>query len=205
MDFGIPNLRKAKQQTEKFPHLGVITFEPTSYKKSRRMLFNTKALELLKLDDENVENQVSFSFVNDQIFIANVNGLSGLSEVKLTKSGTISNKKYYDYIKSILNKDEADEVELFLSETQNEYNNVKVFELSLQQPAEEVVDVDLDTIPEVSYDETEVQDTSFIEEEKEVFPETEGLNSITPSLQPESELAEEEGEENNLESAGFNF
>lgn len=165
MDFGIPNLKKAKK--EKYEHVGVITFEPTGIKKARRMVFNPKAKQLLLVDNKDMDNQVSFSFMDGNVFIANVNGLTGRSEIKLNKEGNILNKKYYEYIKKLFNKDEADEVEFFLVPTPNEFNGVKVYELSLTQPAEEVIDVDINKIPVMSYDETEEQDTSFLSPEPE--------------------------------------
>lgn len=175
MDFGVPNLRKAKK--EKYEHFGVITLEPTGVKLARKMNFNTKAKELLKIDDKGVINQVAFSFMGNDIFIANVNGLTGVSEVKLTKEGNISNKKYYEHIKKLINKDEADEVEFFLKSTPNEFNGVQVFELTLTQPEEEIVDVDIDTIPEVSYDENENQDTSFLSPQPETVEDNSNNNN----------------------------
>lgn len=167
MDFGIPQLRKAKK--EKYEFDGVITFEPTGEKKARRMVFNAKAIELLKFSkDEEVVNQIAFSFSGKQVFIANVTGLTNVNEAEVKKNMTVSHKKYYEYIKDLFEKSEGDEVEFFLHETENEFNGVKVYELKLTQPEEKIENVDLDKIPVREYVEDDVQDLSILPGVEEV-------------------------------------
>lgn len=173
MDFGIPQLNRVKKKEEKYEHLGVITLEPAEPGKSRRIVFNTKGAELLNINDKGIDNQIAFSFTGDKIYVANMNGLEGHSEVKVTKQNNVSNKKYYDYIKKLVKKNDEDEVEFFLIPTENTFNNTTVYQLVLEQPSEEISNVNLDEVPVQEYNPNEVQDTSFLSPE----PETNEVNT----------------------------
>lgn len=197
MDFGIPNLKKATvAKQEKYPFVGVITLEPTEQGKRKRMVFNSKAVELLEFKEDSTDNQVSFSFNDSSIYIVNTTGMEGLSELKVTKSNTISNVKHYEYIKSILNKEESDEVDLFLIKTENTFKDKAVFSLSTENPEQSIKD----TVDELTNEAIEdgnkepVSETPLTEKpplaEEELFLEEENPvenNETETNIVPETE------------------
>lgn len=186
MDFGIPNLKKATvAKQEKYPFVGVITLEPTEQGKRKRMVFNSKAVELLEFKEDSTDNQVSFSFNDSSIYIVNTTGMEGLSELKVTKSNTISNVKHYEYIKSILNKEESDEVDLFLIKTENTFKDKAVFSLSTENPEQSIKD----TVDELTNEAIE-------DGNKEPVSET-PLTEKPPLAEEELSLEEENPVENN--------
>ena len=124
MEFGLPKVKSLK--TEKYENDGVLTFLPTGPGLGRKMSFNKKAAEIMGLEGENL--QVSFSFSTGAIHIVNTFGtnITGLTVSKTGKS--VSDKKHYEYIKySLYNSTEKDELELFLTETENTFEGRKVF------------------------------------------------------------------------------
>lgn len=192
MDFGIPNLKKATvAKQEKYPFVGVITLEPTEQGKRKRMVFNSKAVELLEFKEDSTDNQVSFSFNDSSIYIVNTTGMEGLSELKVTKSNTISNVKHYEYIKSILNKEESDEVDLFLIKTENTFKDKAVFSLSTENPEQSIKD----TVDELTNEAIEdgvkepVSETPLTEEPP--------LSEEALSLEDEVDFKDENPVENN--------
>jgi len=131
MEFGLPKKNKKENTIEKYPTTGVITFLPTAEKLGRKMELNTFAKELLNLTDTN--NQVSFSFAGNDIYIVNTSGLEGVSGLKINKSNTFTDKKQYEFIKNKLyNLKDEDTLELFFEQTTNEFNNNKVYKLVSQ-------------------------------------------------------------------------
>lgn len=130
LNFGVPNLREKKE--EKYTEVGVLTFRPTGEGLGRKMDLNTKALELLKADDTN--NQVSFSFAGQDIYIVNTSGIDNASGLKIGKTTNgFSDKKHYNFIKvSMFKLADSETLELFFEETENEFNGNKVFKLVKQ-------------------------------------------------------------------------
>lgn len=127
LNFGVPNLREKKE--EKYTEVGVLTFHPTGEGLGRKMELNTKALELLKADDKN--NQVSFSFAGQDIYIVNTSGVDNASGLKIGKTTNgFSDKKHYNFIKvSMFKLDDSETLELFFEKTENEFNGNMVFKL----------------------------------------------------------------------------
>lgn len=127
LNFGVPNLREKKE--EKYTDVGVLTFHPTGEGLGRKMELNTKALELLKADDTN--NQVSFSFAGQDIYIVNTSGVDNASGLKIGKTTNgFSDKKHYNFIKgSMFKLSDSETLELFFEETENEFNGNMVFKL----------------------------------------------------------------------------
>lgn len=194
MNFGVPNLRAVKQ-VEKYSTLGVITLEPTGHKKGRKFVFNKKALEMLGLSIrqfadaklEQVEGaSIAFSFDMETIMIANTTGLTNIKEVLLTKEGSITNKDYYEYIKRLLNKEESDEVELFMEETSNVFNGQKVFKLTTEI-----------SIP------NDVQEEEFTTTGEQISEETTGSIDGREFMDQTEEYQNFEEESNQSESVNF--
>lgn len=191
MDFGIPNLRKATNaKQDKYPFVGVITLEPTEQGKRKRMVFNSKAAELLEFKEGSSDNQVSFSFDGSSIYIVNTTGMEGLSELRVTKSNTVSNAKHYEYIKSIINKEDADEVDLFLIKTENTFKDKVVFSLSTENPEQSIEDT-VNELTEEAVEEEVKEPVLETPSEAEPLPEEE------LSLEDEVGFAVEDPVENN--------
>lgn len=127
LKFGIPNLKQKKQ--EKYNNVGVLTILPTGEGLGRKMELNAFAIKQLGLTDK--DNQVSFSFQGDTIYIVNTSN-SGIAGFKIGKTTNgFSDKKHYEYIKGkIFKMPESDSLELFFNETENEFNGNKVFQLT---------------------------------------------------------------------------
>lgn len=169
MEFGLPKVKSLK--TEKYENDGVLTFLPTGPGLGRKMSFNKKAAEMMGLDDENL--QISFSFSAGAIHIVNTAGtaIAGLTVSKTGKS--VSDKKHYEYIKySLYNSTEKDELELFLSETENSFEGRKVFLL------EDISKHD------VSYGSKEISETEVLDEEY--------VSNVEEEFTDEQEVLEEE-------------
>lgn len=127
LQFGIPALRAKKE--EKYTNIGTVTFLPTGEKLGRKIQLNSKALEMLNITENS--NQVSFSFSGADIYIVNTSGTENCSGLKVGKtSNGFADKKHYEYIKTkTYNLKEEDTLELFLEETNNEFNGNKVYKL----------------------------------------------------------------------------
>jgi len=148
LKFGVPNLRNKKEvKEEKYSTTGVLTFLPTAEKLGRKMELNTFAKELLNLTDTN--NQISFSFTGNDIYIVNTSGLEGVSGLKINKSNTFTDKKQYEFIKNKLyNLKDEDTLELFFEQTNNEFNNNKVYKLVYQVIDKEMESASLEDFKE---------------------------------------------------------
>lgn len=99
VNFGVPNQRARKQ--EKYPDTPVVTFKAIdgeSKGKSRKISFNPKAVETLKLDKKAT---VCFLFSDSIVGIANGNqtGIPEKAKLKVTKNTPrrVSHKKTYDF------------------------------------------------------------------------------------------------------------
>ena len=115
MEFGVPNQRKKKE--EKYPNEGVLTFCKLGKKGSgRKIEFNTKAAELLGLDDKDA--YVVFSFSNG-ISIGNGEqaGIPKEHRIKVTKNTPrrISDKRTYEYIVKLEDLDTDNDNEYVLA------------------------------------------------------------------------------------------
>ncbi len=140
LNFGVPKIRQAKE--EKYPATGVLILLPTAEGLGRKFELNKKAIELL--DITNTNNQVSFSFSGDEIYMVNTSD-SGVKGLKVGKTNNgFSDKKHYEFIKKKFNLSESDELELFLEKTDNEYNGYKVFKLVKINNTVETVEPNLD-------------------------------------------------------------
>lgn len=130
MEFGVPNLRNKREN--KYDDKAVIIFHPTAEGMGRKMELSEKAIEMLNLTDKN--NQVSFSFTGADIYIVNTSntGVAGLKVGKTTNG--FSDKKHYNFIKGPkhYNMPDSDELVLCLVETEQEYNDNKVYKLVKQ-------------------------------------------------------------------------
>ena len=148
MEFGIPKVREKK--IEKYENIGVLTFLPTGDRLGRKVVFNNKAIEMLGINE--VDNNISFSFSGTDVYIVNTSGCgncASLSVGKLSKS--FSDKKHYNYIKKdIFNIDDSEELELILTETENEFHGRKVYLLSKFNLEENNV------VTEVEFEEVEI-------------------------------------------------
>jgi hypothetical protein len=127
MEFGVPRVRQAK--VEKYLNEGCFTFMPTGEKLGRKVVLNDKAIEMLDIEGSN--NQISFSFNGDDIYVVNTSGIENCAGLKVGKTtNAFADKKQYEYIKTnIYELQPEDELELFLEETENIFNNNKVFKL----------------------------------------------------------------------------
>lgn len=127
MEFGVPKIRQAK--VEKYPNDGCFTFLPTGEKLGRKVILNQKAIE--KLSIEGANNQISFSFNGDDIYVVNTSGIENCAGLKVGKtSNAFADKKQYEYIKTNIYKlKEEDELELFLEDTDNVFNENVVYKL----------------------------------------------------------------------------
>lgn len=172
LNFGVPNLREKKE--EKYTDVGVLTFHPTGEGLGRKMELNSKALELLKADDKN--NQISFSFNGQEIYIVNTSGIENTSGLKIGKTTNgFSDKKHYNFIKEkMFGIADSETLELFFKETEQEFNENKVFKLVRQI---ELVDDVLDQQdPEESLNE-DLDDNGILKEETYTDSEEDQLNS----------------------------
>lgn len=134
LNFGVPNLRTKKE--EKYPNDGVLTVKALEKKgNGRKIEFNPKAIEMLGIDVENEKNRVAFSFVagTTKIYIANRTGEDTKQDIKVTKQESISDKRYYEYIKKLLGLDinGQEDVELKLTNVAGKYNGNNVYEVEL--------------------------------------------------------------------------
>lgn len=134
LNFGVPNLRTKKE--EKYPNDGVLTVKALEKKgNGRKIEFNPKAIEMLGIDVENEKNRVAFSFIagTTKIYIANRTGEDTKQDVKVTKQESISDKRYYEYIKKLLGLDinGQEDVELKLTNVAGNYNGNNVYEVEL--------------------------------------------------------------------------
>lgn len=191
LNFGVPKIRQAKE--EKYPATGVLILLPTSEGLGRKMELNKKAIELL--DITNTNNQISFSFSGDEIYMVNTSN-SGVKGLKVGKTNNgFSDKKHYEFIKKKFNLSESDELELFFEKTENEYNDYKVFKLVRNNTVESVVESNLDSygnpkqpcsnhaveqedieMPEYTQDQLDQLNSQTLAEEIEVRDETELYN-----------------------------
>ena len=127
MQFGIPKVRQTKK--EKYENEGVLTFLPTGEGLGRKVVFNQKAIEMLNINGSN--NQISFSFNGENIYIVNTSGTDSVAGLKVGKiSNGFSDKKHYEHIKyKMFNLLPENELELFLSKTENNFNDNPVYML----------------------------------------------------------------------------
>ena len=105
MNFGVPNQRKVK--VEKYPDNAIVTVGIDGGKgKSRQLIFNKRACELLNITDD---SRIAFAFNGNEFAVANTdqNGIDASVGIRVTKSKPrkISDKKTYDYIKKIMDLD----------------------------------------------------------------------------------------------------
>jgi len=135
MEFGVPKRREAGSSKEKYENVAVLTVSEFKGKGTGRTIsLNAKAIEGLGIDFENPEVLISFSFdkLASRVSIANTTGLEGMSGVRLAKtSKSVSDKSYFEAIKSNFNVKVEDSAEFLLTETGGEFNGQKVLSLSL--------------------------------------------------------------------------
>lgn len=109
--FGIPNKRNKKE--EKYPHLCVITMvEQPDSNGAYKFVLNKKAIDLLNYHLTG-EEQVSFAFDNNDIYISNTTNTEHTG-YRVAKQGTFSNVKLYGYIKDLLSLDTTKSNEFIL-------------------------------------------------------------------------------------------
>lgn len=169
-NFGVPNLRLKKE--EKYPDMGVLTMLPLEKKGGgRKIELNSKAIELLGIDTQDENNRIAFSFSpgTTKIYIANRTGEKTKSDIKVTKQESVSDKRYYEYIKKLLGFEvEGQEaVELKLTNVVGNYNNNPVYEVELL--IEETGDIN-DTSTEVEEAVYDVESTDSIPDEEVAIP-----------------------------------
>lgn len=147
MNFGIPKQKVTKKQKELFPDKPVLTItglgkdelgQPS--KKSRPMVLNTKAVEVLKLNDN---AKIAFSFDNG------IHILNGENEfipeehkLRVTKNypRKINDKKTVTYISKVKNLDNTVDNHFKLVSSESESNkefNFLLWELVLFNPKKE--------------------------------------------------------------------
>lgn len=162
LNFGVPNLRTKRE--EKYPNDGVLTVKALEKKGGgRKIEFNPKAIEMLGIDVENDKNRVAFSFIagTTKIYIANRTGEDTKQDIKVTKQESISDKRYYEYIKKLLGLDieGQEDVELKLTNVAGNYNGNNVYEVELLST------VDINTTDVVAeHPMTEAQDAPIADE-----------------------------------------
>jgi hypothetical protein len=107
MNFGVPSQRKVK--VEKYPNNAIVTVGVDGGKgKSRQLIFNKRACELLNITDD---SRIAFAFEYNttKFALANTdqNGIDAKDGIRVTKSKPrkVSDKKTYNYIKKIMNLD----------------------------------------------------------------------------------------------------
>jgi len=139
--FGIPLIRNKKEN--KYAGKAVLVFHPTGEGLGRKMELSEDAVNMLDINSAN--NQVSFSFSGDEIYMVNTSN-SGVKGLKVGKTNNgFSDKKHYEFIKKKFNLSESDELVLFFEPTENEYNGYKVFKLArTNNIVEDTVESNLD-------------------------------------------------------------
>lgn len=180
LNFGVPNLRTKKE--EKYPNDGVLTVKVLEKKGGgRKIEFNPKAIEMLGIDVENEKNRVAFSFVagTTKIYIANRTGEDTKQDIKVTKQESISDKRYYEYIKKLLGLDieGQEDVELKLTNVAGQYNGNNVYEVELlstvdinttdvvaEHPMTEALDAPVADETVIPVDSALVENTNVIDE-----------------------------------------
>ena len=134
MEFGLGSRKKNVE--ERYPNNAVVTLPALEEGKRTRILFNTKAYEVMGLT-QNEENEVAFSSdMENNLFIINANNYDSSANLTLRKNSTIANKIHYKAIKSIFFKNENEELNLEITETTNEFDGKKIYQLVLFKPTE---------------------------------------------------------------------
>jgi len=152
MEFGVPNQRRTTAKVEQFPNTAVMTLcEAGGKGTSRKISFNRKAIETLGLPETNP--MVAFSFPTGEVpRVLNADQANVPNEygIKVTKAGTISHKRTFDYITSTngLTNDVEHNFELT---AEADSNGVVNFSFSLMNgpanvEAENVADVDANDV-----------------------------------------------------------
>lgn len=166
MEFGLPKTQRERKE-DKYSTIGVITLQALEKEgSSRKMHFNSKALELLNIDLTQ-PHKLDFSFNNPDVYVAVMpNDVeSGLSLGKTTSS--VSNKNYYNYIRANFNQlDETTDLELVMVDSGRIYNNNIVYKLTTMDqaltPCDTVVFSDNE---DINGDDNDNNTTSYTDEE----------------------------------------
>lgn len=143
--FGIPSITSKKQ--EKYPDMGVITLLADAGKgTSKKLDLNTYLVEALalKLDGE---DSVNFAFVMDGnekvVYFANTTNMENPTNMRVTKTGTVSNKKMYDYLAKVFELDTTKDNELLVSNIQGTAGKVSVLIEATEIQESELASADL--------------------------------------------------------------
>lgn len=136
--FGLPPRRETKVKVEKYD-FPVITLEADKGPKTAKtFIFNKEAIaaldlnidQKLKEEEKYVTQFTAFAFQDGKVFLCNATDFKDEVIAKgLTKTGTFSDKKYYDLITKLFKTDNQLDVELKLIDTGESYNGKTMYEL----------------------------------------------------------------------------
>lgn len=130
MQFGLPGSNKTRTtKEERFPNNAVMILSPREDQNKRTKIeFNAAAIKALSLT-EGDNNQVAFSNSNGEFFIINANDFDSGHNLSTSKKGVISNKTYWEALKSKFNSKDEDELLIELKATERVFNGLTVFTL----------------------------------------------------------------------------
>lgn len=205
MQFGIPSKKSSRKANEKFPNDAVLTISAANTeegsKKSRPMILNSKAEEVLGLDKK---AEVAFTFNVDEdgnstgVFILNadVTEVPDRHKLRVTKSSPrkINDKKTVNYLADILKLDNSVENNFYLNKVVNSDQEFEYFEVSLvkegevkngdeiegalkETPKQELSDTPVENLdvsntgPDSNVDDESNMEKNSINDEDLVFPE----------------------------------
>jgi hypothetical protein len=121
--FGLPTQRTVKE--EKYPDQGVLKFHSQAgnvKSKVEKNLFLINRLGL-KLDGN---DYVNFEFLTNKIYFANTTDIENPTNIRVTKTGTFSNKKICDFILSKFDMDINKDNELLVTEIEDKVGTVEL-------------------------------------------------------------------------------
>jgi len=141
INFGIPT--NLKRRHEKYPDLKVLTMLPKSEVKGSncKFVFNKKAM--LNIGLGSVIGQTVSTYVKEdenQVFLAETTSFDQVSrkdKYQVTRTGSFSNKSFYNFLAKKFNLDKTVDNEFELTEVVDDTVSIKMYKLDLIRSEEE--------------------------------------------------------------------